>query len=143
MEARWKRSFTGQKGYILLTDLAHNLLADFAHHGLDGSSFAGFSLKRIVRDLLKMPGLLSLGENQVQSVQVTLSFFSTACGIPGLRRKPRMLPSKLPSLVDGAEACRCSGGLDQPPDLPISVRGLNDMAFMEANRQVWQWIYRL
>ena len=66
MEARRKRSFTGQKGYILLTDLAHNLLADFAHRGLAGSPFAGFGPKRIVRDLLKMPGLLSLGENQVQ-----------------------------------------------------------------------------
>jgi len=63
--ARRKRSFTGQKGYILLTDLAHNLLADFAHHGLNRSSFAGFGPKRIVRDLLNMPGLLSLGENQV------------------------------------------------------------------------------
>ena len=27
---RRKQSFTGQTGYILLTDLAHNLLADFS-----------------------------------------------------------------------------------------------------------------
>ena len=66
MEARRKRSFTGQKGYILLTDLAHNLLADLGHRGLAGSSFAGYGPKRIVRDLLKMPGLVSLDENLIQ-----------------------------------------------------------------------------
>jgi hypothetical protein len=33
LEARRKRNFTGQQGYILLTDLAHNLLADFAPVG--------------------------------------------------------------------------------------------------------------
>ena len=57
LEARRKRSFTGQQGYILLTDLAHNLLTDFAHYGLADSSMAGFGPKRIVRDLLNMPGL--------------------------------------------------------------------------------------
>jgi len=56
MEARRKRSFYGQKGYILLTDLAHNLLADFHHRALIGSAFEGFGLKRIVRDLLTTPG---------------------------------------------------------------------------------------
>jgi len=66
LEARRKRSFTGQQGYILLTDLAHNLLADFAHRGLAGSSFAGYGPKRIVRDLLKMPGLVSLAADQVR-----------------------------------------------------------------------------
>jgi hypothetical protein len=66
LKARRKRSFTGQQGYILLTDLAHNLLADFAHHGLVSSSFAGYGPKRIVRDLLKMPGLVSLTDDQVR-----------------------------------------------------------------------------
>jgi hypothetical protein len=76
MEARRKRSFTGQKGYILLTDLAHNLLADFAHSGLSGSSFAGYGPKRIVRDLLKMPGLVTLAENQVQVDLLSQNQFS-------------------------------------------------------------------
>lgn len=66
LETRRKRSFTGQQGYILLTDLAHNLLADFAYRGLVGSSFAGYGPKRIVRDLLNMPGLVSWAENQVE-----------------------------------------------------------------------------
>ncbi|MCS7016733.1 MAG: hypothetical protein NZM42_11530 [Gemmatales bacterium] len=73
LEARRKRSFTGQQGYILLTDLAHNLtdlahnlLTDFAHRGLAGSAFAGYGLKRIVRDLLSMPGRVSLTPTQVR-----------------------------------------------------------------------------
>jgi hypothetical protein len=58
LEARRKRSFLGQKGYILLTDLAHNLLADFYHRVLPGSRFVNFGSKRIVRDLLAIPGKL-------------------------------------------------------------------------------------
>lgn len=76
MEARRKRSFTGQKGYILLTDLAHNLLADFAHRGLADSSFAAYGPKRIVRDLLKMPGLVTLTDNQVQIDLLSQNQFS-------------------------------------------------------------------
>jgi len=76
MEARRKRSFTGQKGYILLTDLAHNLLADFAHRGLAGSSFAGYGPKRIVRDLLNIPGLVSWSENLVQIDLLSQNEFS-------------------------------------------------------------------
>lgn len=58
LEARRKRSFLGQKGYILLTDLAHNLLADFHAKALTRTDFEGFGLKRIVRDLLCFPGRL-------------------------------------------------------------------------------------
>jgi len=76
MEARRKRSFTGQKGYILLTDLAHNLLADFAHRGLARSSFAGYGSKRIVRDLLNIPGLVSWSENLVQIDLLSQNQFS-------------------------------------------------------------------
>jgi hypothetical protein len=49
MEARRKHSFLGQKGYILLTDLAHNLLADFYHRRIwtetDRAGFAGCARK--------------------------------------------------------------------------------------------------
>jgi hypothetical protein len=70
LEARRKRSFFGQKGYILLTDLAHNLIADFYHHGLKNSPFESFGLKRIVRDLLAFPGHLILEDHQL--VQINL-----------------------------------------------------------------------
>jgi hypothetical protein len=70
LEARRKHSFFGQKGYILLTDLAHNLLADFYHRGLTGSTFEGFGVKRIVRDLLGMPGLLAFEDNKLVRVDL-------------------------------------------------------------------------
>ena len=58
MAVRRKSSFNGQTAYILLTDLAHNLLADFKRYALNGSRFEAFGLKRIVRDLLCRPGEL-------------------------------------------------------------------------------------
>lgn len=66
MEARRKRSFTGQAGYILLTDLAHNLLTDFARRGLADSALAELGSKRIVRDLLTFPGRVTWGENELR-----------------------------------------------------------------------------
>lgn len=62
LAARRKSSFNGQSGYILLTDLAHNLLADFKRHALVGSRFEAYGLKRIVRDLLCFPGTLTFDD---------------------------------------------------------------------------------
>jgi hypothetical protein len=70
MGARRKQSFTGQKGYILLTDLAHNLLADFAGRALVGSKFESYGLKRIVRDLLAVPGRLIFENDQLVRVEL-------------------------------------------------------------------------
>ena len=70
MAVRRKRSLAGQKGYILLTDLAHNLLADFKHHALVGSRFEGYGIKRIVRDLLCMPGLLVFDDQKLIRVDL-------------------------------------------------------------------------
>ncbi len=58
MDARRKHSFLGQKAYIILTDLAHNLLADLYHQALVGTVFKGYGPKRIVRDILAIPGEL-------------------------------------------------------------------------------------
>ncbi len=70
LSARRKRSFLGQKGYVLLTDLAHNLLTDFCHRALIDSRFASFGPKRIVRDLLSTPGLLVFDGNQLKRVEL-------------------------------------------------------------------------
>jgi hypothetical protein len=70
LEARRKHSFLGQKGYILLTDLAHNLLADFHHQALVGSRFETYGPKRIVRDLLNMPGLLVFEQGKLARVEL-------------------------------------------------------------------------
>ena len=70
LEARRKHSFTGQQGYILLTDLAHNLLSDFSHRALLDTPLAGFGPKRIVRDLLAFPGKLYFSEGRLRSVEL-------------------------------------------------------------------------
>jgi hypothetical protein len=76
LEARRKHSFLGQKGYILLTDLAHNLLADFYHRALLGSRFEGYGPKRIVRDLLAVPGRIVLEEGRVRVELLSQKQFS-------------------------------------------------------------------
>lgn len=70
LAARRKASFTGQQGYILLTDLVHNLLADFRNRALHGSRFANYGLKRIARDLLAIPGRLYFEGNQLKRVEL-------------------------------------------------------------------------
>lgn len=70
LAARRKASFTGQQGYILLTDLVHNLLADFRNRALSGTRFANYGLKRIVRDLLHIPGQLHFEGKQLHRIEL-------------------------------------------------------------------------
>jgi hypothetical protein len=70
MAVRRKRSYLGQIAYILLTDLAHNLLADFSHQALSGSRFEDYGIKRIVRDLLATPGRLVFAGGHLQRVEL-------------------------------------------------------------------------
>jgi len=58
IDIRRKHSFQAQKGFVLLTDIAHNLLADFHQRALVGSRFVGYGPKRILRDLFATPGRL-------------------------------------------------------------------------------------
>jgi hypothetical protein len=70
LAARRKRRFLAQKGFILLTDLAHNLLADFHHRALVGTRFEAYGLKRIVRDLLATPGRLVLEAGDLKRIEL-------------------------------------------------------------------------
>jgi len=73
LSARRKRSFVAQKGLILLTDLAHNLLAVFRSRALADSRFADWGLKRIVRDLLAVPGRLHFRSGQLKRIELLAS----------------------------------------------------------------------
>ena len=64
LTARRKQRFLAQKGYILLTDLAHNLLADFHHHALVGSRFEGYGPK------LCMPGKLTFVDGKIAKIEL-------------------------------------------------------------------------
>jgi Transposase DDE domain group 1 len=70
LEARRKRSYLGQKAYILLTDLAHNLLADFRHRSLAGSRFAEYGPQRILRDLLEIPEKLVFEDGRLRRIEL-------------------------------------------------------------------------
>ena len=67
---RRKQSQDGQLALILLTDLAHNLLAHFHHQALLDSPFQTFGPKRIVRDLLAIPGRLVFCGSQLQRIEL-------------------------------------------------------------------------
>jgi len=70
LSARRKRTFQAQKTLILLTDLAHNLLADFRYRGLAQSDFTDWGLKRIVRDLLQIPGTLVFEAGKLKRIDL-------------------------------------------------------------------------
>lgn len=70
LSARRKQSFLAQKALILLTDLVHNLLADFYHTALIDTPFADFGLKRIVRDLLTIEGNLIFEAGQLKRIEL-------------------------------------------------------------------------
>lgn len=73
LSARRKRGFDAQKALILLTDLVHNLLADFHSQALVDSRFADWDLKRIVRDLLAVPGRLYFQSGQLKRIELLAS----------------------------------------------------------------------
>ena len=70
LSVRRKRSFCAQQALVLLTDLAHNLLADFHHRALVGSPFEAFGPQRIVRDLLTIPGQAVLEGSQLKRIDL-------------------------------------------------------------------------
>ena len=73
LSARRKQSFAAQKGLVLLTDLAHNLLADFQYRAFADASFADWGLKRIVRDLLAIPARLHFRRSQLYRIDLASS----------------------------------------------------------------------
>ena len=73
LSARRKRSFEAQQSLILGTDLVHNLLADFRHRALANSRFENWGLKRIVRDLLAIPGRLYFRQAQLNRIELLVT----------------------------------------------------------------------
>ncbi len=73
LSARRKQRLEAQTALVLLTDLCHNLLTDFRHRGLTDSPFARWGAKRIVRDLLAIPGRLYLADGQLKRIELLSS----------------------------------------------------------------------
>jgi hypothetical protein len=70
LSARRKQRLMAQTALVLLTDLTHNLLADFRYRGLADSPFARWGLKRMVRDLLAIPGRLYFAAGQLKRIEL-------------------------------------------------------------------------
>lgn len=73
LSSRRKQKFQAQQAIILMTDLAHNLMADFRYHALADSPFAHWGLKRIVRDLLAIPARLHFRRAQLYRIELLAS----------------------------------------------------------------------
>lgn len=68
---RRKHHFAAQEMLILVNDWVHNLLAWFHRHILTESRFAGFGLKRIVRDLLTIPGEATIVDDTLVELRLS------------------------------------------------------------------------
>jgi hypothetical protein len=68
LHQRRKQSLTAQEAWIVLTDIAHNLLAWLRPWMLAGSSFEDLGPKRLVRDLLTIPGSIHIRNGKLQRV---------------------------------------------------------------------------
>ena len=71
LSRRRKQLLAAQHALILLTDLAHNLLADFHDLALTDTAFEGFAAKRIVRDLLTIEGNLIWQDGKLVRIELT------------------------------------------------------------------------
>ena len=78
-----------------MTDLAHNLLADFSHTALVNTRFEGYGPKRIVRDLLAIPAKLTFDGAQLKSIDLLQThphaqpIFRTGCSACKIEVKSR------------------------------------------------------
>jgi hypothetical protein len=73
LSARRTQRLEAQTALVLLTDLCHNLLSDFRFRGLAGSPFENWGAKRIVRDLLSIPGRLYFADGQLKRIELLSS----------------------------------------------------------------------
>lgn len=70
LSSRRKQLLVAQQALILLTDLAHNLLAEFQHIALVSTPFESFAAKRIVRDLLAIDGSLVWDDGELRRIEL-------------------------------------------------------------------------
>jgi hypothetical protein len=73
LRRRRKRSFPAQEMLVLLDDLAHNWLAWLYGWVLKDSPFDGFGPKRIIRDLLTIPGEADIINDELVELRLKAS----------------------------------------------------------------------
>jgi hypothetical protein len=70
LERRRKKRLAAQEALVLLTDIAHNLLAWVAHWMFPGEPLADFGTTRMIEDVLHLPGRLFFHHERLTEVQL-------------------------------------------------------------------------
>jgi hypothetical protein len=70
MERRRKRRLAAQEAVILLTDIAHNLLAWVTWWMFANEPLAGFGTTRLIEDVLQVPGRLFFDDDRLTEVHL-------------------------------------------------------------------------
>lgn len=86
LRRRRKRRFAAQEMLVLLSDLAHNWLAWFHAWVLKDSPFSDFGPKRIVRDLLTIPGEADIVNGELIELRLKASHPYAAAMTEALER---------------------------------------------------------
>jgi hypothetical protein len=73
LHRRRKRRLAAQEALVLLTDLAHNLLAWTQSWMLRDSLFADAGIYRIIKELLPIPGKVTVKEGQIVKLRLKAS----------------------------------------------------------------------
>lgn len=70
LERRRKKHLAAQKALIILTDIAHNLLAWTSHWMFSAEPLSGFGPLRLTEDMLSLPGRLFFDQGQLVEVHL-------------------------------------------------------------------------
>lgn len=70
LERRRKKCMAGQEALVLMTDIAHNLLAWVPHWMFPGEPLASFGTTRLVEDVFHLPGRLLFQGERLLEVQL-------------------------------------------------------------------------
>jgi hypothetical protein len=70
LEQRRKKHLAAQEALVLITDLAHNLLAWATRWAFPGGAFAALGTERLIEDVFAIPGRLLFEQNELKEVQL-------------------------------------------------------------------------
>lgn len=86
LERRRKKHLAAQEALILLTDVAHNLLAWTSHWMFPSGPLAGFGPLRLIEDVLTLSGHLRFEDQRLVEVQLNVRHPHATAVAAGLER---------------------------------------------------------
>jgi hypothetical protein len=89
LEQRRKKHLAAQEALILMTDLAHNLMAWLRASTFPQGPFAHFGTERFIEDVFTIPGRLIFAEDELKEVHLNRSHPYAQAVAEGLARLPQ------------------------------------------------------